>query len=173
MVIQPYQKELLVTFDKLVSMKFQKPTTFDIKPLSIFLEGDVNETATDDAQKVLDGINSLSPLVANKVLESMTPNEIRSLVNLDPTADGDVIPVVAEIGVTDTVTPIEAEAQLINENIKGLKGREYQNLMRIVREFNKGKISRQQAAQMLMAGYGLSEEDCAVWLGEDEEENDY
>jgi hypothetical protein len=173
MVIQPYQKELLVTFDKLVSMKFQKPTTFDIKPLSIFLEGDVNETATDDAQKVLDGINSLSPLVANKVLESMTPNEIRSLVNLDPTPDGDVIPVVAEIGVTDTVTPIEAEAQLINENIKGLKGREYQNLMRIVREFNKGKISRQQAAQMLMAGYGLSEEDCAVWLGEDEEENDY
>jgi hypothetical protein len=44
--------------------------------------------------------------------------------------------------------------------------------MRIVREYNKGKISRQQAAQMLMAGYGLSEEECGVWLGEDEE-NDY
>jgi hypothetical protein len=70
------------------------------------------------------------------------------------------------------VTPVEAESEkiLINENIKGLKGREYQNLMRIVREYNKGKISRQQAAQMLMAGYGLSEEECGVWLGEEEED---
>lgn len=120
MVIQPYQKELLGCFDKLVSLKFQKPTTFEIKPLSIYLEGDVNE----------------NPIVEDKL-----------------------------------VTPVEAESEkiIINENIKGLKGREYQNLMRIVREYNKGKISKQQAAQMLMAGYGLSEEECGVWLGEDEE----
>jgi hypothetical protein len=105
-------------------MKFQKPTSFEIKPLSIYLEGDVNE---------------------NPIVEDAP------------------------------VTPVEAESEkiLINENIKGLKGREYQNLMRIVREYNKGKISRQQAKQMLMAGYGLSEEDCSVWLGDDEEENDY
>jgi len=120
-VIQPYQKELLSTFDKLVSMKFQKPTTFEIKPLTIFEEGDVAE----------------KPVVED------TP-----------------------------VTPVEAESEkvIINENIKGLKGREYQNLMRIVREYNKGKISRQQAIQMLKSGYGLSEEECGVWLGEDEEE---
>lgn len=43
MVIQPYQKELLGTFDKLVSIKYQKPTTFEIKPLSIYLVGDVLE----------------------------------------------------------------------------------------------------------------------------------
>jgi hypothetical protein len=123
MVIQPYQKELLGTFDKLVSLKFQKPTSFEIKPLSIFLTGDVTDNPT-----VVD----------------------------------------------EPVVPVEAESEkiIINENIKGLKGREYQNLMRIVREYNKGKISRQQASQMLMAGYGLSEEDCGVWLGEDEE-NDY
>jgi hypothetical protein len=123
MVIQPYQKELLGCFDKLISMKFQKPTSFEIKPLSIFITGDVTD----------------NPAVIDK-----------------------------------PVTPVEAESEkiIINENIKGLKGREYQNLMRIVREYNKGKISRQQAAQMLMAGYGLSEEECGVWLGEDEE-NDY
>jgi hypothetical protein len=122
MVIQPYQKELLGCFDKLISLKFQKPTSFEIKPLSIFLTGDVTD----------------NPAV-----------------------------------IDNPVTPVEAESEkmIINENIKGLKGREYQNLMRIVREYNKGKISRQQAAQMLMAGYGLSEEDCGVWLGDDEEEN--
>jgi len=120
MVIQPYQKELLGCFDKLVSLKFQKPTSFEIKPLSIFLTGDITE----------------NPSV-----------------------------------VDEPVVPVEAESEkmIINENIKGLKGREYQNLMRIVREYNKGKISRQQASQMLMAGYGLSEEDCGVWLGDDEE----
>jgi hypothetical protein len=118
MVIQPYQKQLLGCFDKLVSMKFQKPTTFEIKPMSIYEVGDVvEEPVVKDAQ----------------------------------------------------VTPVEA--QVVNENIKGLKGREYQALMRIVREYNKEKITRAQAVQMLKSGYGLSEEECSTWLGDDEEEN--
>ena len=36
------------------------------------------------SQGVIDAINTLSPLVANKVLESMTADEIRSLVGLKP-----------------------------------------------------------------------------------------
>jgi len=39
-------------------------------------------------QDVINGINSLSPLVANKVLESMTPNEIRALIGLLPKQEG-------------------------------------------------------------------------------------
>jgi DNA-binding MarR family transcriptional regulator len=39
-------------------------------------------------QDVINGINSLSPLVANKVLESMTPNEIRALIGLTPKQEG-------------------------------------------------------------------------------------
>jgi hypothetical protein len=42
-VIMPYQKQLLGVFDKLVSLKFQVPTSFEIKPLSIYETGDVNE----------------------------------------------------------------------------------------------------------------------------------
>jgi hypothetical protein len=42
-VIQPYQKQLLGVFDKLVTMKFGVPTTFEIKPMSIYETGDVNE----------------------------------------------------------------------------------------------------------------------------------
>jgi hypothetical protein len=56
----------------------------------------------------------------------------------------------------------------VNENIKKLSGREYQGLLRIVREYNKEKITRGQAAQMLMSGYGLTEEQCSAWLGEEE-----
>ena len=42
-VIMPYQKQLLGVFDKLCSIKFQQPTTFEIKPLSIYETGDVNQ----------------------------------------------------------------------------------------------------------------------------------
>jgi hypothetical protein len=119
MVIQPYQKQLLWAFDMMVSLKYGKPTTFNIKPLSIYEVGDVIE----------------KPVVEDK-----------------------------------TVTPIQAEEVSINENLKGLKGREYQALMRVIREYNKGKITRQQAIQMLKSGYGLNEEECNVWLGEDEDQ---
>jgi hypothetical protein len=44
------------------------------------------------SQDVIDAINSLSPLVANKVLESMTANEIRSLVGLIAEQGGENIP---------------------------------------------------------------------------------
>jgi hypothetical protein len=43
MVIMPYQSELLPVFNKLVSLKSQTPTTFEIKPLSIYEVGDVVE----------------------------------------------------------------------------------------------------------------------------------
>lgn len=119
MVIQPYQNQMLPIFNKLLSLKFEKPTTLDVKPLSLFLTGDVIE----------------NPSVVDK-----------------------------------PVTPVEAseEEMKINENIKGLKGREWQNMMRIVREYNKGKINRMQAIQMLVSGYGMTQEECNVWLGEDE-----
>ena len=43
MVIMPYQNEILPVFNKLVSLKFGVPTTFEVKPLSLFLTGDVKE----------------------------------------------------------------------------------------------------------------------------------
>ena len=101
-------------------MKFQKQTTFEIKPLTIYESGDITENP-----KVVD-------------------------------------PTVKSVDASDVETSI-------NENIKGMKGREWQNMMRVVREYNKGKLTRMQAMQMLMSGYGLTEEQCATWLGEDEE----
>jgi hypothetical protein len=47
---------------------------------------------SSNSQDITDAINSLSPLVANKVLESMTANEIRSLVGLIPEQGGENIP---------------------------------------------------------------------------------
>ena len=127
------------------------------------------QSESSAAQVVLDGINSLSPLVANKVLESMTPNEIRALVGLGQTIGGNVAPVTTPV--VDAVTPEPSQA-MVNEHLKGMKGREWQNFQRIIREFNKGKISREQAAQMLKSAYGLGEEELATWLGSDEFSSD-
>jgi hypothetical protein len=76
----------------------------------------------------------------------------------------------------ETEQPMAASPLNVNEHIKGLKGREWQNMQRIIREFNKGKISREQATAMLKAGYALTDEEVSTWLGSEElefSEEDY
>ena len=54
----------------------------------------VNETITsvdEEGSEVTNALNSMSPLVATKVLESMTINEIRAMAALAPVPDGDVV----------------------------------------------------------------------------------
>ena len=54
----------------------------------------VNETITsieDEGSQVTNALNAMSPLVATKVLESMTINEIRAMAALAPVPDGDVV----------------------------------------------------------------------------------
>ena len=63
---------------------------------------------------------------------------------------------------------VPAQELSVNEHIKGLKGREWQNMQRIIREFTKGKINREQATAMLKTGYALSDEEVNTWLGSDE-----
>ena len=78
--------------------------------------------------------------------------------------------ILEKIGVdmTKYQTPVEPTQQgLINEHLKGMKGREWQNFQRIIREYNKGKISRDQAIQMLKSGYGLDDEAINTWLGDE------
>ena len=50
-------------------------------------------------QDIINSINSLSPLVANKVIESMTPNELRALIGLTPKEEGQDI-----VGVDDVTS---------------------------------------------------------------------
>jgi hypothetical protein len=68
--------------------------------------------------------------------------------------------------VQDVTAP--AQSLSVNEHIKGLKGREWQNMQRIIREFTKGKINREQASAMLKTGYALSDEEVNTWLGSEE-----
>ena len=119
MVIQPYQNQILPIFNKMLSLKFDRPTTLEVKPLSLFITGDVTE----------------NPAVVDK----SEPSE-----------------------------EVADAAPILNDTLRKLSGREYQGLLRIIREYNKGKLTKEQAMQMLMVGYGLTEAETFTWLGNDE-----
>jgi len=83
LVIKPYQEEIISALDRILAvndislkLKFER-----LQPLD-------NEQVVTSDNNTIEAINSLSPLVANKVLESMTANEIRALVGLAAEAGG-------------------------------------------------------------------------------------
>jgi hypothetical protein len=79
-VIKPFQNLLIKDFDRVLAFNQISLNLYfkTLQPLDAQNELTVSEKSTS----IIDGINSLSPLVANKVLESMTADEIRSLVGL-------------------------------------------------------------------------------------------
>lgn len=106
-------------------------------------------------------INTLSPLVANKLIESMTPDEIRSIAGLAPTPGGSAI--------KDAAPPIIEPTAGVNSVLTRLSGKENINLQRIVRQFAQGKLTKVQAAIMLKNGYGFTDSDVNDYLGIDED----
>lgn len=96
------------------------------------------------------------------IAANMTQDEIREKLGLPPLNQPSA----------NTTTAPEPSQAMINEHLKGMKGREWQNFQRIIREYNKGKITREQASQMLKSAYGLGDEELAAWLGADEFSSD-
>lgn len=118
-------------------------------------------TETNIYQKITDSINSLSPLVANKVLENLTPNELRGIVGLQPKEGGE--------GIATATPEVNTNGVQVNENLKSMTGRQYQQVLRIIRQFGQGKITKEIAQTMLRSGYGLSDGEIDTMLGVNEE----
>jgi hypothetical protein len=67
-------------------------------------------------------------------------------------------------------SPTEQPIAASNDSIKNLTGRQYQNVMRIVRQFTNGKLSKEQAALMLKNGFSFTDSDVNTFLGLDAEQ---
>jgi hypothetical protein len=80
-VIRPFQNLIIESLNKVLAYN-ELTLELTFKTLQPLDETNDLTVVTDKSNLVLDGINSLSPLVANKVLESMTKDEIRALVGL-------------------------------------------------------------------------------------------
>lgn len=55
----------------------------------------------------------------------------------------------------------------VNENLKNLTGRQWQGVNRIIRNFEKGKINKEQAKLLLKSSLGLSDEEISIMLSLD------
>jgi capsid portal protein len=92
-----FEKNVVIPLREMVQEVFAELLTicklkadFSIKNFQI-----INETIVEvegDASKTQDALNAMSPLVATKVLNTMTTNEVRALASLPPIDGGDVVP---------------------------------------------------------------------------------
>jgi hypothetical protein len=103
------------------------------------------------------------------IAANLTQDEIRELMGRKPlnsgqvTADGNVA-----VKTQNDVIPAEVKTEM-NDSIKNLTGRQYQNVMRIVRQFGNGKLTKGQATLMLKNGFGFSDADVNTFLGVDDD----
>jgi hypothetical protein len=110
MVIQPKQKTVIEAINKVLTFNGMSLQLEFIPLQPLDSSGELTGGAS---KRIIDGINSLSPLVANKVLESMTANEIRSLVGL-----------LAESGGSD-LPPQQSTLMSAEDHIEWIDGHEY------------------------------------------------
>ena len=88
-VVIPLREQVTEVFQELINV-CRLNAVFTVKNFQI-----INETIVEvegDASKTQDALNAMSPLVATKVLNTMTTNEVRALAALAPVEGGDVIP---------------------------------------------------------------------------------
>jgi hypothetical protein len=96
------------------------------------------------------------------LLQILTVDELRERAGMEP--NGMTTPA----NPSDKIAPTTpAEVEMTNSVLRSLSGREYQGMMRIVRQFGNGKLNKEQAALMMRQAYGLTEDDINVMLGTD------
>ena len=86
-VVMELRQQVTTIFNEILTIA-RIPADFTINNFQI-----INETIVElegDSSKTNDALNTLSPLVATKVLETMTINEIRALASLPPVEGGDI-----------------------------------------------------------------------------------
>jgi hypothetical protein len=77
---------------------------------------------------------------------------------------------VAKYAPTEATQPSLNQEQVeVNDNLKNLSGRQYQHLMRVIRQFSQGKISKEIAVTMLKSGLGMTDNEVNAMLGIDDD----
>ena len=129
-----------------------------------FLESIFNELATLKGATSEISIIPVEPIgfeLSEAALLQIAPKEwLLEKAGIDMSKYG---PVVADNAPTET---IQAE---VNDNLKNLSGRQYQQLMRVIRQFSQGKISKEIAVTMLKSGLGMTDNEVNAMLGIDDD----
>lgn len=112
----------------------------------------INETIAEvEEDEVVTALSALPDSLQAKVLESMTQDEIRALANLKPIGNEE--------------TQMSKVSSTPNDALKGLTAKDNMDIIRIVRDYNKGKLTETLARTRLMA-YGFDTETITQILSE-------
>lgn len=105
------------------------------------------------------------------ISQNLTQNEIRATADYKPLDGGDVLIPPANNNTTNTPQgqPTAAPTMAaVNDNIKNLTAKQHQQLLRIIRQFGKGQLTKEAATTLLKTGLGLTDEDIFSLLSIDE-----
>lgn len=108
----------------------------------------------------------------DKFWEALTPEQKLTWMKKNVPGIADLVvdaPVIPQ-QVDENGQPVQPQEVKVNENVKNMTGRQLQGVQRIVRKFNKGELTFDQAKQMLKNGFGFTDVDVNDWLITTEEE---
>jgi DNA-binding Lrp family transcriptional regulator len=69
--------------------------------------------------------------------------------------------------------PSGTPAAPVNSNLASMTGRQFQQLERIKRKYERGNLTREQAAMMLRSSFGLTDEDIALFLDANSDDHQF
>lgn len=149
-------KQAYVIFEKNVIIPLREKIEYIVNQLFDIYKIDVKfeiinyqiieEKITEvEEDPIVMALSALPDDLRAKVIENMTPDEIRALANLKPVEGSSP----AQVTPTTDAT--------LNDNLKGLSAKENMDIIRIVRDYNKGKLSEPLARTRLLS-YGFDYE---------------
>ena len=179
LVIKPYQEEILDALDRILAIN---DISLDLKFIRI--QPLNNEQVIVSENPIIEAVNSLSPLVANKVLESMTANEIRSLVGLSAEAGGSNLnpSVLSKLSSVEKIccssdkdfTDEEGnrmldylEGESVDEEWELVDKRQYSDSNESIEEWANSKISKKENLFQKLAGVIKSNPNSKSYLDKD------
>jgi hypothetical protein len=106
-------------------------------------------------------LTTLKPFdfIPDAVIANLTREEQKELFELDLESSQAIAP-----------GAVPAQASERNDALANLTGRQLQGIQRVVRKFNKEELTYDQAAQLLISGFAMTEEQVNAWLITKDEE---
>jgi hypothetical protein len=154
-------------------------SSFAIEPLeygAFNTSASVNGKGEENKKKLIEvvGIGGAQAMLGvmtqfaeGKLTESQAKNTLQILFGI---SDEEASRMVQKDNVDPNAALPMTEETAINDNLKNLTGKQMQNIQRIVKKFNKGEFTFEQAKEMLKSGFGFNDSQVDLWLITPDEE---
>jgi len=125
------------------------------------LDPDLNPGTTIGRVSIVNYSPISEPIeIEDKFWEVLTPDEKRDFIRQN----------MPSIKLRSQPVPgaMTSEPAQVDENMRNMTGKQMQQMLRIVRRFDKGELTYDQASDMLKSGFGLNDEQLNKWLKDEE-----